>query len=114
MNLSEKLSGLLKEYGIDNDHLVREILATLLCDWKEEKLSYPNPSNVEYIVTKFNPRTQSLDIEGRDLIYTQLGDTHHGCQCAVSGKDESKEKEITNKLSQIVELFKDVSRLNVR
>ena len=69
--------------------------------------------SIQYVVTKFSKNDTCLDIEGRELTYVQLGDTHHGCQCNLSGGDENHKK-ITENLKKICDLFKEINELNKR
>ena len=79
--------------------------------WSKSGLQVPNPDSVEYIIRRFSKNSKALDIEGRNLIYAQLGDTHHGCQCNLNGGDERHGK-ITSKLKQICDLFTEIDELN--
>ena len=79
--------------------------------WSKSGLQAPNPDSVEYIIRRFSKNSKALDIEGRNLIYAQLGDTHHGCQCNLNGGDERHSK-ITSKLKQICDLFTEIDELN--
>lgn len=70
-----------------------------------------NPDRVGYVVWKFGDDQPEINIDGKDLIYAQIGETHHGLQCVVSG-DEQKHNEILSKMKQIAKLFKEVNELN--
>jgi len=78
--------------------------------WIKSGLNIPNPNNIQYIISTTSEKY--YDIEGRELNYTQINDTHHGCQCNLNG-DEENHKLITNKLKKICELFKEIEQLNI-
>lgn len=71
-----------------------------------------NPDKVEYVVWTFGEGEPEINIDGRELVYSQLGKTHHGVQCMVSGEDEEKHNKILGKMKQIAELFREVNELN--
>ena len=69
-----------------------------------------NPERVKYVVWSFE-KGNEINIDGQDLVYAQLGETHHGLQCNYCG-DNPKHRLITRKLKKIAELFKEIESLN--
>lgn len=72
-----------------------------------------NPDRIHYVVWKFGNDQPEINIDGRDLIYSQLGKNHHGMQCNTGGDDE-RHQQIIEKCKQITELFREIESLNVR
>lgn len=69
------------------------------------------PERVEYLIWKFSNNGPELNIDGDDLVYSQLGEFHHGVQCNHFGRTNEHDL-ITKKCSQIIELFKEINELN--
>lgn len=70
-----------------------------------------NPERIKYVVWKFGENEPEINIDGHELVYSQLGNTHHGMQCNHVGGTEAH-KLITEKCKQITELFKEIDNLN--
>lgn len=79
--------------------------------YSKNGMNTPNPEKTHYTVWKFKETDNEFQIDGRNLVYCQLGKHHHGCQCMHTG-DKPEHKEITNKLKQICDLFTDIEKLN--
>ena len=71
-----------------------------------------NPERIKYVVWKFGEGHPEINIDGHELIYSQLGEKHHGMQCNVSGDDE-RHSLILDKCKQITELFREIEALNI-
>ncbi len=69
-----------------------------------------NPERVKYIVWSFD-KGNEINIDGNELVYVQLGDIHHGCQCNHIG-DNTNHELILRKLENIADLFKEIESLN--
>lgn len=69
-----------------------------------------NPDRIEYVIWKFGKDEPEINIDGHNLVYAQLGTSHHGCQSIVSGSD--KNDLITEKCRQITKLFREIEELN--
>ena len=70
-----------------------------------------NPDRVRFVVWSFDDDSTEINIDGEELVYAQLGDFHHGLQCAFVGGHPNHEA-ILDKLKQVSELLKQVSELN--
>lgn len=73
-------------------------------------LNLYNPDKVKYVVWSFDDGVE-INIDGNELVYCQLGKTHHGCQCNHNG-DNPKHRLIQRKLKEVTELFRDIEVLN--
>ena len=72
-----------------------------------------NPDNIAYAVWKFQGEKHTeINIDGHELYYSQLGETHHGLQCVVR-PDNDDYKLMLEKCKQIAQLFREIDELNV-
>ena len=77
---------------------------------ESSRLTNINPERIDFVVWSFEGDS-SLNIEGDELIYVQLGKTHHGLQCAHRG-DNPKHRLIQRKLNKVAKLLEEVKCLN--
>lgn len=70
-----------------------------------------NPELIEYVVWKFGKDQPEINIDGHDLVYSQLGEHHHGMQCNHIGNTENHIL-ITTMCRQIADLFREITELN--
>ena len=70
-----------------------------------------NPERIQYVVWKYGKNQPEINIDGHDLNYAQLGETHHGVQCNHVG-GTARHRLIQRKLKKIADLFKDINHLN--
>lgn len=70
-----------------------------------------NHDRIKYVVWHFGESQPEINIDGHELVYCQLGETHHGTQCNHVG-GTSRHRLIQSKLKKITELFRDIDYLN--
>lgn len=102
-----------KKLGIAIDTVVNKFENLFLSSvvYNKNGMNMPTPEKTHYTIWKFKDTDQEFQIDGRNLVYCQLGSTHHGCQCMHTG-DKEEHKLITSKLKQVCDLLNEVDKLN--
>lgn len=76
-----------------------------------EEIEVFNPERIKFIVWNFNDSRPEINIDGENLIYAQVGTTHHGLQCNHIG-NTTEHNLIQEKCKKISELFREITELN--
>lgn len=72
------------------------------------------PEKGDYLVSRMDVGgVKCLDIDGKNLVYAEMGLSHHGVQCNFTGGTLEHEA-ILQKCRQIVLLFKEIEQLQDR
>lgn len=68
------------------------------------------PDLIKFVIWKFGDKEPEINIDGHDLLYTQLGESHHGLQCNFTSEDP-RFRLVLEKCKEIAKLVRDVEFL---